>query len=74
VLPKLLPTFLDRNIVILTLKEAVLRAQHATLKDVLNNEHKIYCLAFAENSINCQWDTVIFSNESTFSSANGGPV
>jgi hypothetical protein len=31
-------------------------------------------LAFAESSVDRQWDTVIFSDESTFSLANDGPA
>ena len=44
------------------------------LKELLTEEHKLYHLAFAESSIDCKWDRVIFSDESTFNSANGGPV
>ena len=44
------------------------------MKELLNDEHKIYCLAFAESNVDCKWDRVIFSDESTFNSANGGPV
>jgi hypothetical protein len=40
---------------------------------MLANEHKLYCLAFAE-SVDHQWDRVIFSDKSTFSSSNDGLV
>jgi hypothetical protein len=44
------------------------------VNDVLTNEHKLHCLAVAEGSVDLQWDRVTFSDESTFSSANYGPV
>jgi len=56
------------------LKEAGLRARHTAVKELLIDEHKLYCLAFAESSVDCKWDRVIFSDESTFNSANDGPV
>ena len=56
------------------LKEAGLRGQHAVVKELLNDEHKLYRLAFAESNVERSWDSLIFSNESTFSSANDGPV
>jgi hypothetical protein len=60
--------------VISRLKEAGLRAQHAAVKAVLTNEHQLYRLAFAESSVDHQWDRIIFSDKSTFSSANDGPA
>ena len=33
-----------------------------------------YCLAFAESNVDCKWDRVIFTDESTFNSANDGRV
>jgi len=35
---------------------------------------KLYRLAFAESNVNHKWDRVIFTDESTFTSANDGPV
>jgi hypothetical protein len=60
--------------VISKLKEAGHMARQAVVKDVLTDEHKLYCRAFAESSVDCQWDRVIFNDESTFSSANHGSV
>jgi hypothetical protein len=56
------------------LKEACLRARHAAVKELLTDKFKIYRLAFAENNVVNRWDTVTFSDESIFSSANDGPV
>jgi hypothetical protein len=56
------------------LKEAGLRARHAAVKAVLTDEHQLYRLVFAESSVDRQWERVISSDESTFSSANDGPV
>jgi hypothetical protein len=41
---------------------------------VLTDGDQLYCLAFAENSVDRQWDTVILFDESAFSSANYGLV
>jgi hypothetical protein len=35
---------------------------------------KLYRLASAESNVDRSWDSLIFSDESTFSSANDGPV
>jgi hypothetical protein len=43
------------------------------VKELLTDEHK-YRLAFAERIIDCRWGSVIFSDESTVSSANDGTV
>jgi hypothetical protein len=59
--------------VISRLKEAGLKAQHTAVKGTLSDEHKLYRLAFAESSDDRQWERVIFSDESAFSSANDGP-
>jgi hypothetical protein len=64
----------QRRTVISRLKEADLRARHAAVKDVHTDEHKLYRLAFAEGSVDRQWDRVIFSDESTFSTTDDGPV
>jgi hypothetical protein len=48
-------------------KSSCLKAQHATMKAVLTDEHQLYCLAVAESSVDCQWDRVIFSDKYTFS-------
>ena len=44
------------------------------MKGLLTDEHKLYCIAFAESNVDRQWDRVMFSDESTFSSASDGPV
>jgi hypothetical protein len=56
------------------LKEASLRARHAELKELLNEEYKLHGLTFAENNVDHKWDRVTFSDQSTFSSSNDGPV
>jgi len=43
------------------------------VKEILTDDHKLYLLAFAESNVDRKWDRVIFSEESTFSSANDGP-
>jgi hypothetical protein len=48
-------------------------AKYAALKSAFSDEHKLYRLAFAEISVDQQWEQVIFSDKSTFSSANNGP-
>jgi hypothetical protein len=64
----------QNTMLISRLKEAGLGAQHAVVKEFLTDEHKLYCLAFAESHLECKWDRVIIADESTFSSANDGPV
>jgi hypothetical protein len=44
------------------------------VKAVLTDEHQLYRLAFAESSVDRQWDRVIFSAESTFSAENDEPA
>ena len=44
------------------------------MKEILTDEHKLYCLAFAESNVDHKWDRVIFTYEATFSSTNDGPV
>jgi hypothetical protein len=44
------------------------------VKAVITDEHQLHRPAFTESSVDRQWDTVIFSDESTFSSANDEPV
>ena len=44
------------------------------MKELLNDEHKLYHLAFAESNVDRKWDRVIFTDESTFTSANDGLV
>jgi len=56
------------------LKAGSLRARHAAVKQLLTDEHKLYRFAFAESNVDRKWDRVIFTDESTFSSANDGPV
>jgi len=60
--------------IISRLRAAGLRARHAAVKELLTDEHKLYRLAFAENNVDRKWDRVIFTDESTFTSANDGPV
>jgi len=40
--------------VISRLKEAGLRAQHTAVKEILTDEHNLYCLAFAESNVRLQ--------------------
>ena len=56
--------------VISRLKEAGLKAQHAAVKVLLTDKHKLYGSAFAESNVDCQWDRVTFSDISTYNSAN----
>ena len=44
------------------------------VKELLTDGHKLHRLAFAESNVNSKWDRVIFTDESTFTSANDGPV
>jgi hypothetical protein len=44
------------------------------VKELLTDENKRYFLTFAENNVERNWDRVIFSDESIFSSANDGLV
>jgi transposase-like protein len=60
----------QKNTLILRLKEAGLRARYAAVKELLIDEHKLYCLVFAESRLDHKWDKVIFTDESAFSSAN----
>jgi hypothetical protein len=60
--------------VIFRLKEAGLRARPVAVQELLTNKHKLYHLAFTESNVDRKSDRVIFSVESTFSSANDGLV
>jgi hypothetical protein len=71
---KLLPPFLAGNIVILRHEESVHREQIAAVKDVLTDEHKLYCLEFAKSIVDPQCDRVTFSDKYSFISANDGLV
>ena len=64
----------QKSMVILRLKEAGLGARHAVVKELHPDEYKLYSLSFAESSVDSKWDRVIFSDESTLSSANDGLV
>jgi hypothetical protein len=64
----------QRDTILSRLKTAGLRARHAAVKELLKDEHKLYRFAFAESNVDRKWDRVIFTGESTFSSANDGPV
>jgi hypothetical protein len=44
---------------------AGLRARHAAVKELLNDEHKLCHLAFAESNLERKWDRVIFIDETT---------
>jgi hypothetical protein len=44
------------------------------VKKPLTDELKLYRLALAESNVDGKWERVIFSDESTFSSANDGPI
>jgi hypothetical protein len=58
----------------LRLKEAGHGARHAVVKELHTDEYKLYCLSFAESSVDSKWDRVIFTDESIFSSASDGLV
>jgi len=64
----------QRRMVILILKETGIRAQHTAVKELLTDEYKLYHLAFAGSIVDRKWGSVIFSDESTFSSKNDGLV
>jgi len=64
----------QKDTIISRLMAAVIRARHAAVKELLTDEHELYRLAFAESNVNHKWDRVIFTDESTFTSANDGPV
>ena len=44
------------------------------MNELLTDEHKLNHLAFADSNVDHKWDRVIFTDESTFTSANDGPV
>jgi hypothetical protein len=54
--------------------EAGLRSRSVAVKEKLSEEHRLYWLAFAKDNVNCDWENVIFSDESVLSSANDGLV
>ena len=64
----------QKSTLIQRLKATGLRARHVAVKELFTDERKLYRLAFAENNLDSKWDRVIFSDESTFISANYGPV
>jgi hypothetical protein len=49
----------QKNILILKLKEAGLKAQHAAVKELLTDEHKLYHLAIAESNVDRKWESHI---------------
>ena len=68
---KLLLAFLGKKTRLFRdLTAAGLRAQHAVVMELLTKEHQLYRFAFTESNVNCKWDRVIFTDESTISSAN----
>ena len=64
----------QNDTIISRLRAAGLRPRHAAVKELLTDEHKIYRLASAESNVDRKWDRVIFTDESTFTLANDGPV
>ena len=62
----------QKDTIISRLRAAGLRAQHAAVKELLTDKHKLYRLALAESNVDRKWDTVIFTDESTFTSAKDG--
>jgi len=64
----------QKDTIISRLRAAGLRARHAAVKELLNDKHKLYRLAFAESNVDRKWDRVIFTDASAFTSANDGPV
>jgi len=64
----------QKDTIISRLRAAGLRARHAAVKELLTDEHKLYCLAFADSNVDRKWDRIVFTDESTFTSANDGPV
>jgi len=49
----------QKGCVILRLKKADLRARHAAVIEELSDEHKLYCVAFAESNVEHLWDSHI---------------
>ena len=45
----------QKDMIISRLKAAGLRAQHAAVKELLTDEHTLYCLAFAESNVDRKW-------------------
>jgi len=64
----------QKDTIISILRAAGLRTRHAALKELLADKHKLYLVAFAESNVDRSLDRVIFTDESTFTSANDGPV
>ena len=64
----------QKSKVISRLKEAGHRAQPTALKELLTDDHKLYCSVFAESNVDRKWDRVIFCDECTFSPVNYGPL
>jgi hypothetical protein len=49
-------------------------AQHFEMKDLFIVERKEYHVIFPENSVKCWWDRGLFTDKSTFHSANVGVI
>jgi len=64
----------QKDTIISRLRAAGYRARHAAVKKLLTDEHKLYRLASAESNVDRKWDRVLFTDESTFTSANDRPV
>ena len=64
----------QKDTIISRLRAAGLRTRHAAVKELLTDEHKLYHLASAESNVDRKWNRVIFTDESTFTSANDEPV
>jgi hypothetical protein len=58
----LLLAFLDRNMVILRLKEVDLRIEHDAMKDMITDKLKLYLLTFADINVDHQWKSYFLTN------------
>ena len=60
----------QKDSIISRLKTAGLREPRAAVKELPIDQHKLYCLAFAESNVDRKWNRGIFSDESTLTTAN----
>jgi hypothetical protein len=56
----------QKDRIISRLRAADLRVEHAALKELLTDEHKLYRLAFAASHVDHKLDRVIFIDELQF--------
>jgi len=56
----------QKDRIISRLRAADLRVEHAALKELLTDEHKLYRLAFAASNVDHKLDRVIFIDELQF--------